>query len=682
MQPGGIERDDVKNPHRGMGGESFRHYMARKIELQREQFGVQEPPTQKTRKRPRSERSHYSSSGISLVLERLKRRYGKRKERDSEFVVGQTQGVVETSSPSIVASPKRSDLFFRGVVVLVNGYTQPDNETLMRMLHKHGGDLEKYETTRVTHILAEHLSAAKAKIYLKQRKPIPVVSPKWIVACDQAGKLLPYGPYLIEEVKSKGAGSVRSFFPPPIPLRSVMFSEEKPLSTRQELQGLEDEYSSVLSQAEETVTQLHTQCLDLRPHFAGEQQQMPDHYKGMWLTENNDQATGPVPSTSNFDKMLQQTQMNNESGNLSAAVPNEEQSKPRHKGWEEMFVDERRNGMEGSGHGRTDDRYINGKIRTVGTDPNFLTSFFNSSRLSFIGSFKQRAKETNNGAATICPGGADKQRFVFHVDMDCFFASVALRHHPELRDKPVAISHHGKQGGSDVSTVSERSTSECATCNYEARKFGIKKGMFLGRARQICPDLVVLQYDFEGYEEVAQQVFDILQRNATVMRGEVEQVSCDECFLELFLPADDSNTDSASLAKELAEGMRTEIEATTSCSATIGVGSNKLIAKLATDTVKPNGCRVVTDYKAVLERLRLRDLHGIGFRGDKKLRSEGLCTVRDVWDLGDRAESILSRVLGPALGKKILSACFGEDDRPVRSAPRKTIGAEVCRPLV
>ena len=76
---------------------------------------------------------------------------------------------------------KRKDLFFLGITVLVNGYTEPSSDAIMRMLHKHGGNLEKYETECVTHIIAENLSTAKAKIYKRQKRPIPVVLPKWIL---------------------------------------------------------------------------------------------------------------------------------------------------------------------------------------------------------------------------------------------------------------------------------------------------------------------------------------------------------------------------------------------------------------------------------------------------------------------------------------------------------------------
>jgi DNA repair protein REV1 len=213
--------------------------------------------------------------------------------------------------------------------------------------------------------------------------------------------------------------------------------------------------------------------------------------------------------------------------------------------------------------------------------------------------------------------------------------------------------------------------------NYEARKYGIEKGMYLGRAKELCPNLIVLPYDFAGYEEVSEQVGTILQRVAADYDGQVEQVSCDESYVEMFFPKGEGRNDPYRRAGEVAKSLREEILRTTRCTATVGVGRNKFLAKLATDRVKPNGCFVVRTHTELLRDLRLKDLHGIGYRMDRKLEAEGLVSVQDVWDLGRSAESELFRILGPGLGKKVLDFCNGEDDRPVKEAERKTIGAEV-----
>ena len=122
----------------------------------------------------------------------------------------------ETSSPApskVIVKRKsdRPDLFFLGVVIKVTGYTDPCNETLKRMIQKHGGDLETYETTRVTHRIAESMSHANALRYKQQKSPVPVVTPKWIVDSVAAGKLLPYGDYILECCRTMDVG-VASYF--------------------------------------------------------------------------------------------------------------------------------------------------------------------------------------------------------------------------------------------------------------------------------------------------------------------------------------------------------------------------------------------------------------------------------------------------------------------------------------
>lgn len=659
----------------------------------------------------------------------------------------------------------RPDLFFSGIVVIVNGYTHPDTETLQRLLHKHGGDLEKYETSRVTHIIAERLSTAKANIYRRQRKPKPVCHPDWIVESVRAKKLLPCAGYLIDEVKEGKEGdhvpSVASFFRPSnAKTKDEMKYGEKCNSPRSEMKDpscmlATSEHACVIGASMKNTDSTATcdspvdvlmlaedmenaegenlfcstspkhPANDVKKTYldrdsAGEmdtptaEQHYLDtaHSKDYWPNSLGDL---PILGASSAQSLLAErasfhnhiAMHSREGSQTDAALPScKKVENQHHSGDENAFNadDEAQNkrpiggssniltsagnkislnrelqkkSAEAFSRGRTDEKYINGRIRTVGTDPNFLDSFFHSSRLSFIGSYKQRVRRSpEKKSFTLNP--CKMRRYVCHVDMDCFFAAVALRNFPEHRGKPVAISHHGKRAADSGNIfqpiAGNNSTSECATCNYEARKFGIKKGMYLGRAMQLCPDLVVLHYDFEGYEEVSEQVGEILHRYAHEFDGSVEQVSCDEAYLEIYI---EESTEADGAVNKLVDAIREEIFERTQCTATVGVAANKLLAKLGTDSVKPNGSIVVTDFKVLLTNLQLRDLHGIGYRLERKLTEENLVSVKDVWDLGDSAEGELTRILGPALGKKILAFCYGKDDRGVQPAERKTIGAEV-----
>ena len=129
-------------------------------------------------------------------------------------------------------------------------------------------------------------------------------------------------------------------------------------------------------------------------------------------------------------------------------------------------------------------------------------------------------------------------------------------------------------------------------------------------------------------------------------------------------------------AYQMAESIRNQIFDTTRCTASIGVGANKFLAKIGTDRAKPNKSWVVKDFREVLKDLNLRDVHGVGWRTDKKLAEEGLISIQDVWDLGSKGEMELIRILGPGTGKKIYQFTQGKDDRPITPAERKTIGAE------
>lgn len=648
MQPESVELTKAgRASNAAFQDDSFAHYMARKIDGQRKDKGCVLPPDPRLtnnnakevrfapdvviKERKKTGGRKREGFGIHGVVKRLKASHGygligRRKKKDkendalllsndaseeqkllhNESLETQVQPTTTLAMPASSLHASRPDLFFVGIVIMVNGYTDPDVETLNRLMHKHGGDLEKYETSRVTHIIAERLSTAKANVYKQRKQPTPVCKPSWIVDCVSAHKLLPYQDYLIDCVKSDNRAKVS--------LRKYFVKEP----------------------VNKTVAQT-----DQSEDFSDDKL-LVDSSSGL-LRVGAEQPGGD---------------------NGSSPEPH-----PRDSGHD--TTDKSRLQM-----GQKDNKYIQGRIRTIGTDPNFLDSFFNASRLSFIGSFKQRAKVSPTKKREAL-STKHTRRFVLHIDMDSFFCSVVLRNYPQYNNKPVVISHHGKDESKIPSAgnapAGRESTSECATCNYEARKFGVKKGMYLGQAMQLCSDLVVLPYDFEGYETVSEQVSEILYRNASQIDGNVEQVSCDEFYLEVFVDLDDLLS-----VEALGRTIRHEIYEETRCTASIGIGENKLLAKLATDKVKPDGLLLVRDYRDLLQSLKLRDLYGIGYRLEQKLADEGFESVLDVWA---SSKDELVRILGKGLGSKLFDTCYGKDDRPVEPAERKSIGAEVRKLL-
>ena len=155
----------------------------------------------------------------------------------------------------------------------------------------------------------------------------------------------------------------------------------------------------------------------------------------------------------------------------------------------------------------------------------------------------------------------------------------------------------------------------------QARKFGVQKGMWLHQAQQICPDLIVLPYDFKAYEEVSNQVADIIYRYSEHYQGCVEETSCDEFYLEFYA---DKNVDLLNIA----EAIRSDIDRETcGCTASIGVGKNKLLAKVSSDLAKPNRSRLCQDWKQLLRGLHLSEIPGVGRVSQRKLAKKQLFKV-------------------------------------------------------
>ena len=161
-------------------------------------------------------------------------------------------------------------------------------------------------------------------------------------------------------------------------------------------------------------------------------------------------------------------------------------------------------------------------------DEKFMGEFYNNSRLHLISSMKshfknyvtklrnenkfmnfpERQKLTAYKSTPKDQSDMNKKdKIIMHIDMDCFFVSVSLKSYPDLRGKPVGVAHAkgNKHDGSE-------SWSEIASCSYEARTSGVKNGMFVGPAKNICPDLNIIPYDFEGYKSVAQTLYDTVSK--------------------------------------------------------------------------------------------------------------------------------------------------------------------------
>ena len=242
-------------------------------------------------------------------------------------------------------------------------------------------------------------------------------------------------------------------------------------------------------------------------------------------------------------------------------------------------------------------------------------------------------------------------RVVFHVDFDYFFAQCEEIRIPDLKSKPVCVCVFSDRGG-DSGAI--------ATANYIARKFGVKSGMPISFAKKRLEerkDAVFLPVDFDYYLEISEKAMSTIKESADVF----EYVGKDEAYLDV-TDRVEGNFDKAShLAQQIKNSIRDKVKL--SCS--IGVSSNKLIAKIASDFRKPDGLTVVSPEKVeeFLEKLKIRAIPGIGKKTEEQLIQMNLETIKDLKKLD---VFTLNKEFGRKHGTYIFNAVRGIDNEPVK----------------
>jgi len=240
---------------------------------------------------------------------------------------------------------------------------------------------------------------------------------------------------------------------------------------------------------------------------------------------------------------------------------------------------------------------------------------------------------------------------VLCVDMDAFYASVELRRRPELAGRPVIVGGGGPRG-------------VVLSATYDARERGVRAGQAVSRARRLCPEAALLPPDHDEYALASGGVMELL--HALVRR--VEPASLDEAYLDL--------AGVRTPPRALAGLIRERVAAEQQLGCSVGIGPNKLIAKLAATSAKPGGIREVgaAEAGAFLRPLPARSLPGIGTQTEELLDRYGLRTVED---LAATPRETLRRMLGAAAGDRLHRFAHGVDDRPfVPHRAERSIGAE------
>ncbi|KAJ3398198.1 deoxycytidyl transferase [Chytriomyces hyalinus] len=506
---------------------------------------------------------------------------------------------------------------------------------MKRLCVEHGGVVIDMLTLNVTHIIATHLTDRKIELWKNRR----IVDPAWIHESLKAGRLLPWQRYgLIQKSRA-------SLFVPVLAQRaSTSGTVSSASSAPRQNETNVDTGAAALDRIEQEAAQFKQSVLQSgKPHSPS---------KGR--TSRSMEAT-----RYGAPKLQDPNQPNRESSDFA--------------------------------------------MKNSATSAGFLTKYYESSRLSKISNWKsdlrdfvvQLQSESPKPAATK-PGSL---KTIMHIDMDCFFASVAIRERPELKNKPVVVCHSrgtgaefNEAGPQDGSSNTNMSTSEIASCNYIARRHGVKNGMFLGKAQQLVsqyyqqqqqlansegrkvdeechPTVSCVPYDFEKYDQVSKALYKILYE----MGDALMVVSCDEAYIDV-----SSKVLERGVGQELilAEKIREDVFLATGCTASVGIGENMVIARVATKKAKPNGAFMISGDQVEQEfsSLSVGDLPGVGYVLKAQMDDLGIRTCKDL--------SLLSAAkckekFGDAVGLKLYQFCRGIDNRPLENKSRQTVGAEV-----
>lgn len=239
-------------------------------------------------------------------------------------------------------------------------------------------------------------------------------------------------------------------------------------------------------------------------------------------------------------------------------------------------------------------------------------------------------------------------RKIIHCDADCFFAAIEMRDDPSLRNRPMAV------GGSP------QSRGVISTCNYEARRYGVRSAMASAHAQRLCPDLLIVPHRMDAYREASQALRQIFFQYTE----RVEPLSLDEAFLDV---SDSEHCEGS--ATRIAQEVRSKVKAELGISVSAGVAGNKFLAKIASDWRKPDGLFVIPPEQAgeFVRQLPVRLLPGVGKATAARLSQLGvtLCS-----DLQKFSVFELSEHFG-AFGERLYKLCRGQDDRPVTMGRRR-----------
>ncbi|VUZ54720.1 unnamed protein product [Hymenolepis diminuta] len=561
--------------------------------------------------------------------------------------------------------PKKSAIF-SGIRVYVNGYTEPPALEIRRLVQEHGGTYTQYYSQSAgDFMVAANLPLAKIKKINNQK----IVKASWITDSIASGRLLPWKNFQL--------------YPPHNQLKNqrALTSLMETKSCSPETTIASDEQSRPSHVASENITneisafsQVVDEPLDLNASMAGQTFSPIENTtlnesvgeQNEYLDSQTDRAPSILPTTS--DDYIRQYYSRSRLHHLSkwAADLRDLVRTLRQK------HEEKKAGVEQGEFFRAEVERIRSKS---------LSDSSTEMILERVGAPFSSTRTTPS--------------ILMHIDMDCFFVSVCLRSRPEFVGLPVAVTH--SKGKLDSSMA------EVASCSYEARKFGVKNGMLLGKARALCPELKVVPYEFDAFFSVAEDLYKTVARFCL----QIEAVSCDEMFVDVtnLLEVRSTSEDSVQLINPFVLGavLRRQVKEATRCAATCGFGTNRLLARLATKRAKPDAQALLLgpEWKCVqssfelegertriielaslegreyLEDLPLAHLPGVGRQMVSRIaETYGISTCGELLKTATHGQ--LSSLLGVKTSQKILQLCQGVDSTELTlDRYAKSISAEI-----
>ncbi|WXC41393.1 hypothetical protein QX201_001199 [Fusarium graminearum] len=556
---------------------------------------------------------------------------------------------------------------FKGIVAHVTGYTQPPLHVLHREIVQHGGGFLQYldSKTMATHIIASTLTPKKSVDFGRYR----IVKPAWIMDSIQAGQLLPWSNY---RVLDEG------------PRQKVLtFDGSSGLapSTPRAKQGYREQSENSFYTGQFKVPALPSQSLGQ----AIEKAQTPIHGMSRALgttpMEGVDSPSFKKPEAPPGSPVIGQSiatpcrLVTNKDDHDNTMPQGEVVSAPT------LLTKAREPSKPMTSEEHNAQLLSDPRIRKSSTaNPDFLKQFYSESRLHHLSTWKAELKSrmqrlaVEKGQSTLnTKKRPNSRRYVMHVDFDSFFCAVSIKKKPELINKPAVVAHSIGSG------------SEIASCNYPAREFGVKNGMWMKSALELCPDLKVLPYDFPAYEKASRLFYESMLD----IGGVVQSVSIDEALIDITSVVMKSagsqgmGPDSENIALErdmagkIAKDLREKIKSLTDCHVSVGIGANILQAKVALRKAKPAGQYQLEpgDVLDMIGDLKVEQLPGVARSIRGKLEDIGVVLVKDLREV---SKERLVSILGPKTGEKLREYALGIDRTEVgEQPPRKSVSAEV-----